>query len=89
MTPRVFIAGIFALVAALAFADYSYIVTPAAETVVSVDSWSGSLAVRGRTANSAAAESVAFVDSRGRTFYYGIISILNTTPHRGTFLIVW
>ena len=89
MTPRVFIAGIFALVAALAFADYSYIDTPAAETVVSVASWSGSLAVRGQTANSATAESVAFVDSRGRTSDYGTISIFNTTPYRGTFLIVW
>lgn len=88
MTPRICIAGIFALVAALAFADYSYIVTPAAETVVSVDSWSGSLAVRGRTASSAVAESVAFVDSRGRTFDYGAIGIFNTTPYRGTFLIV-
>ena len=88
MKLRVCIAGIFALVSALAFADYSYIVTPAAETVVSVASWSGSLVVRGRTASSAAAESTAFVDSRGRTFGYGTISTLNTSPYRGTFLVV-
>ena len=88
MTPRICIVGIFALVTALAFADYRYIVTPAAETVVSVDAWSGSLAVRGRTANNASAETTAFIDSRGRTSDYGIISILNTTKMVGFFFIV-
>ena len=88
MMPRVCIAVVCALVAVLALADYSFIVTPAAETVVSVDSWSGSLAVRGQTANAAAAESVAFVDSRGRTFDYGVIRVLNTNKMTGLVLVV-
>ncbi len=85
---RICIVGMFALVASVAFASYSYIVTPAAETVVSVDSWSGSLAVRGRTAGSATAAATVFVDSRGRTSDYGIIDKLNTTRMSGILLIV-
>ena len=88
MTSRICIVGMFAIAASLAFAQYSYIITPAAETVVSVDSWSGSLAIRGRTANSASAEATAFIDSRGRTSDYGTIGKLNTTKMVGCFFIV-